>query len=392
MTDQKPKRRRYKKKRYIVPIAIIAILLVVRLLLPFAVKSYVNGVLADIPGYYGQVADIDLALIRGAYTIDSLYLNKINAGSEVPYLDFEKTDISVEWKALFDGRIVSEVIMTRPKFIYVFEDQQDSTGTEPEVEDWSKALTDLVPIDINRLEIIDGTAAFVQLQANPNIDLNLKNIYLKATNLRNVTQKNRTLPSEVHAKAVSIGGGNMKLDGKMNLVKQIPDMDIAFSLEGANATALNDFTKHYAEIDFESGTFEVFGEVAIADGFLKGSIKPILKNGKLLGKEDGFLETLWEGFVGFFKFVLKNQKNNTLATKVPMEGDLNNVGTKIWPTITNIFQNAWIKAFQGIVDDDIDFKDAEAGADKIDNKKSRKEARQERRAEKKKERKKDDLE
>ncbi|WP_373516382.1 DUF748 domain-containing protein [Pricia sp.] len=386
MTEKKLKRRRYKKKRYIVPVTIIAILLLCRLLLPFMVKNYVNGVLADIPGYYGQVADIDIALIRGAYTIDGLYLNKVNAGSQVPYLDFEKTDISVQWKSLFDGKIVSEVIMTRPKLIYVFEDQQDSTGTEPEVEDWSKALTDLVPIDINQLEIIDGAAAFVELQADPNIDLNLKNINLIATNLRNVVQKERTLPSEVHATAISIGDGNMKLDGKMNLVKQIPDMDIAFSLEGANATALNDFTKHYAEIDFESGTFEVFGEVAIADGFLKGSIKPILKNGKLLGKEDGFLETLWEGFVGFFKFVLKNQRNDTLATKVPLEGDLNNVGTKMWPTVTNIFQNAWIKAFEGVVDDDIDFKDAEAGADKVDKKESRKEARRERRDERKSQR------
>lgn len=385
MMNKRPERSKYKKKRYILPITVIGLLLVLRLLLPFIVKNYVNGVLADIPGYYGQISDIDIALVRGAYAIDGLFLNKVDAGSEVPFLDFKKTDISIEWKSLFDGKIVSEVIMTRPKFIYVFEDQQDSTGAEPEVEDWSKALTDLVPIAINHLEIINGTAAFVQLQADPNIDLNLKNIYLKATNLRNVAQTERTLPSEVHATAVSIGDGNMKLDGKMNLVKQIPDMDIAFSLEGANATALNDFTKHYAEIDFESGTFEVFGEVAIADGYLKGSIKPILKDGKLLGKEDGFLETLWEGFVGFFKFVLKNQKNNTVATKVPIEGDLNNVGTKIWPTITNNFQNAWIKAFEGIVDDDIDFKDAEAGADRVDDKEARKEARkkarQERRAE-----------
>ncbi|MGB6150508.1 MAG: hypothetical protein WBG48_00840, partial [Pricia sp.] len=87
-----------------------------------------------------------------------------------------------------------------------------------------------------------------------------------------------------------------------------------------------------------------------------------------------------------FKFVLKNQSNNTLATKVPIEGDLSDVGTKIWPTVTNIFQNAWIKAFQGIVDDDIDFEDAEAGADEMEMKETRKEARQEWRAERKRQR------
>lgn len=380
MTNKK--RRRYKKKRYVVPISIIIFLITLRLLLPLIVKKYVNGVLSDIPGYYGEVDDIDIALYRGAYVIHSLYLNKIDAGSKVPYLDFEKTDISIEWNALFDGKIVSEVIMTRPKVIYVFEDQQ--AGTEPEVEAWTKALTDLVPIDINNFEVIDGTAAFVELQADPSIDLNLHNIQLNATNLRNVVQQERTLPSEVHATAISIGEGKMKMDGKMNLVKEIPDMDIAVSITEADVTALNDFTKHYAKIDFDSGTFEVFGEVAIADGYLKGSIKPIIKDGKLIGKDDGFLATLWEGFVGFFKFVLKNQKNNTLATKVPIEGDLNNVGPKMWPTITGIFKNAWIQAFKGVVDDDIDFEDAEAGADEQKDREERKQKQKEKREAKKK--------
>ncbi|WP_396637732.1 DUF748 domain-containing protein [Maribacter sp. R77961] len=384
MTSATRKKKVYKKKRYLIPVSIIVFFIALRLLLPYMVKKYVNGVLADIPGYYGQVEDIDLALWRGAYVIHGLYLNKVEASSNVPFLDFKKTDISIEWNALLDGRIVSEITMTQPKFIYVFEDQQGD-GKEPEVEDWSKALTDLVPIDINNLEIIDGTAAFVELQADPNIDLNLKQIQLRASNLRNVVLQKRTLPSEVHATAVSIGNGNMKLDGKMNIVKEIPDMDIAVSITEANVTALNDFTQHYAKIDFDSGTFEVFGEIAIADGFLKGSLKPIIKDSKLIGKEDGFLGTLWEGFVGFFKFLLKNQKNNTLATKVPIEGDLNNVGPKIWPTITGIFKNAWIQAFKGVVDDDIDFEDAAKEADKAQEKKDIKQERKEKREAKKKE-------
>lgn len=355
--------KRLRKKRYLIILIVIALLIIGRVMLPYIVKRYVNKVLADIPGYYGQVADIDIALIRGAYVIKGLYLNKVNADSQVPFLDFEKTDISIEWKSLFKGKIVSEIIMTRPTLIYVNEDHEKS-DTEAELEDWTKALTDLVPIDINRLQIINGKAAFVEITADPTIDLHLHSIYLNATNLRNVVQKERTLPSNVTATAVSIGNGDVKLEGKMNLVKQIPDMDMSFSLENASATALNDYTHHYAKIDFEEGTFNLYSEVAIADAYLKGYIKPMLKDAKLIGKDDGFLATLWEGFVGFFKFILKNHKTDTLATKVPVEGDLKEVKTKILPTILNIFRNGWIKAFKGIIDDDIEFKDAEAGADK----------------------------
>lgn len=363
------KKRGYRKKRYVIPAIIIGILVIVRLLLPTIVKKYVNDVLADIPGFYGHVEDIDISLIRGAYVIDSLYLNKVDAGSEVPFIKLEETDISVEWKSLFQGRIVSEIVLTRPQFIYVFEDQVQDEAADPDIDDWTKALTDLVPIDINNLKIIDGKAAFVQLTADPNIDLNLNQINLNATNLRNVLRTERELPSQVTATAVSIGQGRFKLDGKMDLVKEIPDMDISFSLQDANVTALNDFTNYYAGIDFAEGSFNVFSEMAIANGFLTGYIKPLLKDSKLISAEqDSFLNTLWEGFVGFFKFVLKNKGNNTLATKVPLEGDLNNVSTKVWPSIYNVFKNGWIQAFKGVVDNDVTYEDAEKGSE-IENKK-----------------------
>lgn len=361
---KKNEKRGIRKKRYILPLLGITLLIVLRLLLPYGVKNYVNGVLADLPGYYGHVSDIDISLIRGAYVIHGLYLNKVDAGSEVPFLDLEQTDISIEWKALFNGKVVSEIVMTRPQLIYVFEDHQDGQAADPDIEDWTKALTDLVPIAINSLTVTGGKAAFVQLNADPNIDLHLNDIELRATNLRNVVRKERELPSQINATAVSIGQGRFRLEGKMDLVRQVPDMDVSFSLEEASATALNDFTRHYAGIDFVGGNLNVFGEMAIANGYLTGYIKPLLKDLKLVDPEqDKFLNLLWEGFVGFFKFIVKNKGNNTVATKVPLKGDLSQVETQVWPTIWNVFKNGWIKAFKGVVDDDVDFEDAKKGAE-----------------------------
>lgn len=423
------KRKPYKKKRYTIPIIILILLIAFRIYLPTLVKNYVNKVLADIPGYYGHVEDIDISLWRGAYTINRLYLNKVTAQSQVPFLNFPKTDISVQWRALLDGRVVSEIIMTSPEVIYVLEDQESAESTDEDakaseenksekkegktenkkedkaskeknpkiqgaekdadVDDWTKALTDLVPLDINHFEIFDGKLAFVELQADPNIDLHFDKLHLTMDNLSNVKQKEKTLPSPIRATAVSIGQGEVSLDGNINLIKEIPDMDIAFSLEDADIKALNDFTSYYAGIDFDKGTF-IYSEVAIADGYLKGYVKPLLKDTKLIGKDDSFLDVLWEGFVGFFKFILKNQGTNTLATKVPFEGDLNNVQTSVWSTVGNIFENAWIKAFKGDVDHDIDYKDAFKEAKKEDLSKKEKKAlrkkkREERRAERKKE-------
>lgn len=350
----------FRKKRFIIPLIILVVLIAARFYLPTFLKNYINKTLSNIPGYYGQVAQIDVALYRGAYTIHNLYLNKVGATEQVPFLDFNKTDISIQWRSLLKGKIVSEIDMYRPKLIYTLENQQQTNGADTDVDDWTKALKDIIPIDINRLSIENGMLAFVEVTANPTIDLNIDQLNLEATNLRNVDRSGKELPSDLKASGVSIGKGKLSIDGKLDILREIPDMDISVKLEDADVTSLNDFTSHYAKIDFDSGQYSIFGEMAIANGYMQGYVKPILTELKFHTKgEDKFLETLWEGFVGFFKFVFKNQRKQTLATKVNFEGDLNNVGTKPLQTVFNTLKNAWIKAYKTTVDDSIDFEGTE---------------------------------
>ncbi len=285
-------------KRYTIPIAILVLLIIGRLLLPYFLKRYVNNTLDDIPGYTGYVEDIDVALLRGAYVINGLILKKEDRVTETPILDFEKSDISIEWRSLWKGRIVSEVILHNPKFNYITEDQ--GSETDADVNDWTKALKDLVPININHLAVYNGSANFAELNADPPIKLFLNEIELKATNLSNVVYEDLALPSNLYATAISIGRGAVTLNGDLNLLKRIPDLDINFELKQADVTVLNDLISNVAGVDFESGTFELYSEVAIADGYLKGYLKPMFINAKLLGEDDkGFFEKLWEGFVGF---------------------------------------------------------------------------------------------
>lgn len=348
-----------KKKRYIL-LSVLVLLVVARLLLPYFLERYVNKVLNDIPGYAGHVDDIDVALYRGAYVIEGLQLDKINADLAVPFLCFPKSDISIEWKALFKGKIVSEIILHQPEINYIFEDQKKTTPEgKPKAGDWRQALMDLVPLEINHLQVHGGRLSFVQFSENPDIDLLMEQINLEATNLRNVESFDDPIPSAIHATAVSFGGGNFTLEGRIDLMNKIPEMDMELSLKNADVTALNETSLNYAGVDFASGTFELYAEAAIANGYLKGYIKPMFINTKLIGNEDdGFFEKIWEGFVGAFKFLFKNHGTDTLATRAPFEGDLNKVDTGMFKTVLNIFKNAWINSFTTEVEEKVDYVDA----------------------------------
>src|SRR5690349_8428154 len=101
-----------KEKLAIIFGTIIILLLIIRLILPYVVLGLVNDRLTKVKGYYGHVDDIDIALIRGAYQLDSIYLNKMDSVTQkqTEFFSASEIDLSIEWKALFKGSIVGEVI------------------------------------------------------------------------------------------------------------------------------------------------------------------------------------------------------------------------------------------------------------------------------------------
>ncbi|MDP5099768.1 MAG: DUF748 domain-containing protein, partial [Nonlabens sp.] len=185
---------------------------------------------------------------------------------------------------------------------------------------------------------------------------------LLATNLQNVVQETKSLPSDLKMTATTIGNGALTANGKLNLIKEIPDMNLDLSIKNAEVTALNDLTLYYAGIDFESGKFELASELAIADGYMKGYFKPLLTDTKIVDKwsdpDTDALKIVWESFVGLFKFVLKNQGTDTLAMNIPMEGPLDDATVGVWSSVFSVFKNGWFSAFDSDVDGTIDFADA----------------------------------
>lgn len=330
-------------------------------MLPYFVTRHVNKVLANIPGYSGSISGVDIWLVRGAYIIHDLKIFKTERNEKVPFIDIPSTDLSVEWRALIHGSVVGEVIFENSALNFIG-GNKDSEGKENnqagEDVDWTVPLKKLIPLQINRLEVINGSVFFYDFTTNPKVDLNLKQLNLLATNLNNAEKQTGTLPSKVNLTATSIGDGQLSIDMNINVLKEIPDLDMDLKFEKVNMPALNDFFLAYSKVDIEKGTFFLYSEMTILDGVIKGYIKPLAQNVKVVNwKEDkqNMFNLVWQSIVGFFVEIFENQKKDQFATKVPLTGNLNNIKTKTWPTIWNIFTNAFVKAFEMKTDNTIKF-------------------------------------
>ncbi|WP_040497284.1 DUF748 domain-containing protein [Fulvivirga imtechensis] len=346
---------------------VVVILVAIRIYLPFWVTDYVNKVLDGVPGYSGSIEDVDLHLYRGAYRIHKLKMVKTGEGLPEPFLDIDVIDLSVQWDALFDGRLVGEVSLVDAKANFITsvsnESEAEQTGGEA---DWTEPIKELMPLEINRFSVHNGKIAFKDYTAEPKVDISLDSLTLNATNLSNVENKEVELPSDVRATATSIGGGRLDMMGKANLLKKIPDLDLEVQFEGVSLPALNDFTQAYAKLDFEKGVFNLYSELAVSDGILTGYVKPVLTDIKLIDfSEDKKkpLEMAWEAVSGLILELFENQPKDQFATKIPMQGDLNNVKSAVWPTIGNIFKNAFIQAFKKKTDDSVSFDDLKKSQD-----------------------------
>ncbi|MVM40830.1 DUF748 domain-containing protein [Spirosoma sp. HMF3257] len=373
-------------------LAVIVLLVIARLLLPYFVLRYVNKTLADMDGYTGHVEDIDIQLIRGAYQLDNLRIRKINGKIKEPFLYIPKTDLSVEWKSLLKGRLVSEVECYEPEINFAFSTNEASNQTGADV-DWTAFLKKLLPININRFAVVNGKVNLTSLITQPRADLSMQRFQGEIRNIRNVDDKNKALPSPVVASGDVLGyGGTMNFSANMNLLKVVPDFDYNLRFSNLQLVKLNTLAREYANLDFNRGTVSVYSEMAMLNKKLNGYIKPLTKDMQIFKLNEHkdrsvgrfFTELIAQGGTD----ILKNQKHDQVATRIPLNGTIDNIETAVWPTIFGILRNAYIEAFRGEFDNNITLKDAFKSLkdDYKANREKRKAERKEKRAERKAER------
>jgi len=98
----------------------------------------------------------------------------------------------------------------------------------------------------------------------------------------------------------------------------------------------------------DRGDFQLYLEVAAADGRFEGYAKPLMQNveiGRTKAAERSVLRGLWEGVVDFATEALDNEQTDQVGARVPFSGKIENPDADIVATIVSVLRNAFVSAF-----------------------------------------------
>jgi hypothetical protein len=250
--------------------ALVAALVGLRLAVPTLIQRYVNRTLDRIPEYDGRIGDVDLHLWRGAYSIEDVSLVKTTGKVPVPLFAARNVDFSMEWKALWHGKLVGEIVLEEPQINFVSgpSDAQTQAGVDAS---WIERVKELFPVKLNRVEVHHGTIHYRDFHSSPKVDMLMKQVEGVATNLTNHPMPDELLPAYIFATGVPPGHGTFQVESRMDPLAAQPTFKINAEMKDVALPSLNDFLRAYGSIDAEAGTISIYTEIAAADGRSRGT-------------------------------------------------------------------------------------------------------------------------
>jgi hypothetical protein len=353
------KRPRRKRRWLTVLLVVVLLLVVIRLVLPYFVLKYVNKSLGESKTYPGSVVDVDLALIRGAYKIKGVKIEKNDTitgkRDSIPFFTSPMIDLSVEWGALFKGRLVGEIDVDEPR-VYFVKGKHKDENLKADTTDFKEVIRDLMPLKINRFEIRNGEIHYIDPNIKPRLDVKMTNIQAVATNLGNTNDSAEVLPAGLKGSA-DVYNGSLELNMKLDPLNKQPTFDMNANVTAVDLTKLNDFFRAYGRFDVKKGSFGLYTEFAGSNGKFKGYVKPLIHDievGGLGEKDANFAQKLWESVVGVASEIFENQPKDQLATKIPIEGSFEKPDISLWNAVIYVLRNAFVHALRPSIDQTID--------------------------------------
>lgn len=358
LRDQRERWRASPRRRRVFAVlaVILILLLIARIFLPTVARHLINERLANIDPYHGQIEDVDIALWRGAYALNGIELTVRHPDVTEPerLLTIEAVDIGLSWSALLRGRIVGDIILTRPEvFLSPRLDEMSAPrkGEAPPAEEeaperWQDHVRRLSVLRFDRIIIHDGALHYAD-QAHGVASVQLAVVQARVDDLALGSQADGQ-DATLNLTGETIGGGTLSIRASVDPLAEQPTFVTRAALESVSCPDLNPLTERFEDLRFKAGTFSCFVELDAADGKIDGFVKPIFVDLDVASYKDesgtAASRLFWGALIPVAEFLLENPEEDQHAARVPIEGEIENPDIDTWDVIVSALRNAFIQA------------------------------------------------
>lgn len=317
--------------------------------LPTVLIHYAQNRINKIPQYEVSIGDIVVSLWRGSYSIKDLKLNKLNNKIPIPFFAAEQINLSVEWAALFHGSIVAKMDMLEPKLNFVIEPDNKNEQLNIDKE-WEQAVKALFPLNFNKISIKNGEISLHSFSGKPPFKISLHDIDFEIENLQKV-RGSKALYSTFNGKGIT-NQGLFKVSGKVEPDAKKPTFLLKSTLKSMQIQGANDFLINFTHFDVKKGSLSIYSEIAAAKGKIHGYLKPIVKDLKIFNPQEKInpIKFVYKGLVAITAKLVTNSKKHTLATKIYIDGEIDDPETHVFSIIGYVLKHAFIQALLPEID------------------------------------------
>jgi hypothetical protein len=187
-----------------------------------------------------------------------------------------------------------------------------------------------------------------------------REVNARISNLTNVADSDRETFADFKVTADVLGGAPAAIAGSINAFAAQPTFDVNLEVKKVQLPKVNPWLREYIKADAEAGKFELYMELAAADGKFTGYAKPILQDVDIYRSgeaEQSALKRIWEGFLDFAANVLENPEAEQVAARIPFSGTIKNPQSSLFATVASVLRNAFVSAFARSLEGSITLRD-----------------------------------
>lgn len=328
-----------KQKKFIVLAVVFVILLVIRLILPSYILKKTNKTLAEFsPVFSIHIDKLGIHIIRGAYSFHGI--TAVLKDDHKKFLDIEDIDVSLAWREVFKGKLVTDIETNKLKFLLIKDIKKLSV---PKKDDAKDVKDKLFPLEITRFDLKDASITFEGYESlNEKDFLTISNINGRITNLK-PTDKNPLSYFNLTANMLD-PEATLKLAGELNQMKMPMIWDLDAEIRNFHLNLMNPYFKKHMPLSFTKGTLDLYSEAQSTEGKVKGYLKPFIRELDVVANKEQFKNAKHFGFEmlsALANLILRESKTKSVATKIDFTYDkkLNfNVGKSISKAVKHGFE------------------------------------------------------